>query len=303
MTDSTSVSIIVPVLNGSGTIHDMLTALFSQAGAPQNREVIVVDNGSSDGTRDIVRRFDVTLLEEPRRGVSAARNRGLAHARGDIYINIDADTLPTRYWLRELVAPFSDPDVVLAGGKVVSFKPETAAERYIERSGLYAPENSVTNPDLPFVAGMNLAVRREAALSIGGWDEDLLRSDDIDFSCRILRKFSTCIRYQPGAIIFHRNRSTDEGLKKQAWGYGYGAAVMYKRYPEKLKWGMAQSMKLASLLVHRTIMPEVLKIGHRFGKVSGEDLEFARYHRMWTSSFWRGFLKTYYSRSDRMPAL
>lgn len=303
MTDSTSVSIIVPVLNGSATIHDMLTALFNQAGAPRNKEVIVVDNGSSDGTRDIVRRFDVTLLEEPKRGVSAARNRGLIYARGEICIYIDADTLPTRYWLREFVAPFLDPEVILVGGKIVSFKPETAAERYIEISGLYAPENSVTNPDLPFVCSGNLAVRRKAALVIGGWDEDLVRAEDVDFSYRIIQKFSTRIRYQPGALIFHRNRNTDEGLKKQAWGYGYGAAVMYKRYPEKLEWGMAQSIRLASLLVHRTMMPEVLKIGHRFGKVSGEDLEFARYHRMWTWSFWRGFLKTYCSRSDRIPVL
>jgi glycosyltransferase involved in cell wall biosynthesis len=303
MTNSQSVSIVIPVLNGAKTIHDMLTALFSQAGAPQDKEIIVVDNGSTDGSQDIVKNFDITFLVETKPGVSAARNRGLAYASGDIYINIDADTLPTRYWLRELVSPFSDPEVILVGGKVLSFKPETAAERYIENSGLYAPENSVTNPDLPFVAGMNLAVRRKAALAVGGWDEDLLRSDDIDFSYRLTQKFSTRITYQPSALIFHRNRRTDDGLKKQALGYGYGAAIMYQRYPEQLKWGMAQSIKLASLLAHRTIMPEVRKIGHRLGRVSDEELEFAKYHRMWTLSFWRGFLKTYYSKSDKRAAL
>ncbi len=301
MTDPLSVSIVIPVLNGAETIHDMLTALFNQAGAPQDKEVIVVDNGSTDGTRDIVKHFDVTLLEETKRGVSAARNRGLAYANGDVYINIDADTLPTRYWLRELIAPFSDPEVILAGGKVVSFKPETAAERYIENSGLYAPENSATNPVLPFVVGMNLAVRRKAALAINGWNEDLLRSDDIDFSYRLTQRFATHIRYQPSALIFHRNRRTDDGLKKQALGYGYGAAIMYKRYPEELKWGMVQSIKLVSLLAHRTVIPELRKIGCRLGKTSDEEVEFAQYHRMWTLSFWRGFLKTYYSNSDKGP--
>ena len=224
MTSALSVSVIVPVLNGADTIGDMLTALLNQAGAPKKREIIVVDNGSSDQTPEIVKKFEVTLLEEPTPGVSAARNCGLRHATGDIYINIDADTLPTRYWLREIVLPFSDPSVILVGGKVISFKPETGAERYIENSGLYEPINSITNPVFAFVAGMNLAVRREAALAIGGWDESLRRSDDIDFSFRLQQKFPSEIKYQPSALIFHRNRRSDDALEKQAWGYGYGAA-------------------------------------------------------------------------------
>jgi len=294
MTASLSSSIIVPVRNGAETIGDMLTALFNQADAPPEKEVIVVDNGSTDATRDIVNRFDVTLLEETTPGVSSARNRGLSHAGGDIYINIDADTLPTRYWLREMIAPFSDPEVILVGGKIMSFRPETGAERYIEQAGLYAPDNSVANPDLPFVTGGNLAVRREAALAIGGWAEDLIRSEDIDFSYRITHQLSTRIRYQPSALIFHRNRRTDNDLKKQARGYGYGAALIYKRYPEQIKWRIAHAMKLAVLLAHRTAMPALYKIGHRFGRVTNAELEFAKYHRMWTWSFWHIFLRTYY---------
>lgn len=290
-----SVSVVVPVLNGADTIGDMLNALLSQSRVPKDIQFIVVDNGSSDGTQEIVQKFDVTLLEETTPGVSAARNRGLRHASGDIYINVDADTLPTRYWLREIVAPFADPDVILVGGRFISFKPETAAERYIERAGLYEPKNSVTNQHLPFAIGGNLAVRREAALSINGWSEDLLRGDDVDFSYRLIRRFSTQVKYQPTAVVFHRNRNSDEGLRKQAYGYGHGAATIYRRYPYELHWGASESVKLACLLLHRTIMPAALKIGRLFGKTSDDEIEFATYHRMWTWSFWSGFLRTYYS--------
>ena len=183
------------------------------------------------------------------------------------------------------------------GGKIVSFRPETGAQRFIEQAGLFAPENSATNPDIPFVTGANLAVRREAALAIGGWAEDLLRSDDIDFSYRLTREFSTRITYQPSALIFHRNRRTDDDLQKQASGYGYGAALIYKRYPEQIRWRATHSLKLVTLLTYRTVAPVLCAIGHRLGRVTDEELEFAKYSRMWTWSFWTSFLRTFYSRN------
>ncbi len=298
-----SVSVIVPVLNCGDTIGDMLTALFNQAGVPDAVEVIVVDNGSADNTRDIVKHFNVTLLEEPKPGVSAARNRALGNARGDICVCIDGDTLPSRYWLREMLAPFSDPEVILVGGKVVSFRPETGAERYIENAGLYEPQNSVANPVFPFVVGMNLAVRRQAALAVGGWAEDLTRSEDIDFSYRIIQTFSTDIHYQPKAVIFHRNRRTDDGLKKQAFGYGYGAALIYKRYPDQFRWGWRQGVDVITLLCKRTLQAELMKISRLLGRASDESLSFAKYHRMWSWSFWKGFIATYYAVGDKGAGL
>lgn len=293
-----SVSIVIPVKNGADTIGDMLSALFNQAWAPHDLEIIVVDNGSTDRTRDVVKQFDVTLLEETTPGVSAARNRGLKQARGEIYISVDADTLPTRYWLKEIVAPFSDPDVILVGGKIISYKPETGAERYIESAGLYDPKNSVTNAHIPFVVGMNLAVRRGAALAIGGWAEELLRADDIDFSYRLNRHRPLVIHYQPKAVIFHRNRQTDKGLKDQARGYGYGAALIYRRYPETINWGAWEILKVACLLVHRAALPFIMGLGHRVGKVSDAQLEFVTYQRMWTWAFWSAFLRTFYTKRN-----
>src|SRR5260370_26945355 len=106
--DPSSVSVVIPVLNGEATIGELLGALLTQRDPPAATEVIVVDNGSVDATRDIVRRAGVTLLEEPVRGPAAARNCGLRQARGDVVAHLDADTLPTSRWLAELVAPFAD---------------------------------------------------------------------------------------------------------------------------------------------------------------------------------------------------
>ncbi|MFN2175555.1 MAG: glycosyltransferase family 2 protein, partial [Anaerolineales bacterium] len=103
---SHTVSIVIPVLNGEEVIADLLRALTSQRGLSNDPEIIVVDNGSVDRTREIVRQFGVVLLDEKKRGPGPARNCGLSYASGDIIAHLDVDTIPTRRWLSELVAPF-----------------------------------------------------------------------------------------------------------------------------------------------------------------------------------------------------
>ncbi|WP_164084927.1 glycosyltransferase [Pseudazoarcus pumilus] len=288
-----SASVIVPVLNGASTIGDTLKGVLSQVGQPERYEVIVVDNGSADGTQDIVRQYPVRLLHCATPGASAVRNVGLNACAGDIYVNADADTLPARNWLKELLRPFSDPSTVLVGGRIISFMPKTGAERYIERAGLFRPENSALNPRFAFVNAGNLAVRREAALAIGGWDETLHASEDVDFSARLVRHSRCEIRYAENAILFHRNRTDDDDLIRQAAGYGRGAARIYRRFPEETGWNFMKAMRVRRMIVSRSVRPGWLRLRRLVSRVSEEELEFARYHRMWTRAFWGAFFETW----------
>jgi glycosyltransferase involved in cell wall biosynthesis len=295
VSDLPSANIVVPVFNGAATIADMLAAVVGQAVKPDRTEIIVVDNGSTDATREIVRRFDVTLLEEPRRGPSAARNRGLRHATGDVVVHLDADTVPTRRWLAEIVAPFRDPETILVAGKSLGFPCATPAGRYLSRFQLYDAEKNIARAVLPFAASMNLAVRRSAAHSVGGWDEDMMTSEDVDFCTRVLRKYPGPIRYAPGAVLFHRNRDTDAGLQRQAWTYGEGVADTYRRYPDIVPWGVPQYLALARNLLIRSVHPTIVSVGRRLGLAGADDVEYAYYHRMWTWWFWCGFFSFYRS--------
>jgi len=234
------VTVIVPVLNGAATIADMLRALLAQARALPGMEVLVVDNGSTDGTPALVQQFPVTLLREPRRGISAARNCGLRAARGALIACLDADTLPTRRWLREIVRPFEDSAVVLAAGAIQTFQPETAAERYCDASGMFHPCHHAQAKVFPFAVGMNLAVRRTVAQAVGGWDEAFPCAEDVDFSHRVLNAHPGALVYCERALVFHRNRTTTPALARQAHGYGRGMALIYRRYPEQIPWGIRQ---------------------------------------------------------------
>jgi glycosyltransferase involved in cell wall biosynthesis len=299
MTGLPTVSVVLPVRNGATTIGDTLAALEAQAVRPPGYELLVVDNGSDDRTQDIVRAHGVTPLEEPTPGPSAARNCGLRSARGDVVACLDADTVPSRRWLAALVSAFADPTVLFVAGRTLPFPPRTPAERYVAAAGVFDAERLVRRTSFPYAPSLNMAVRRDAAMAIGGWAEELTTAEDVDFAFRLLRRWNTTIGFQPDAVLFHRNRSSDEALRRQAWTYGEGVAHMYARHPDELRWDGVKSLRVVGWLAMRSVAPGVLAVGRALGQVSPERLEFARYHRLWTWSFWRGFASAYREKRRR----
>ena len=284
-----SVSVVVPVLNGEATIGDMLRGITAHSPRVPQLEIIVVDNGSTDATREIVSRYEgVRLLSESRRGPAAARNTGLRQATGEVILHCDADTLPTRRWIAELASCFIDPQVNLAAGRTLSFPPTTAVERYLAAL-LYDASVTISRTVLPFVPSMNMAVRRSAALAIGGWNEDMMTSEDVDFSTRLLNRYPGQIFYAPDAVLFHRNRSSDAALRRQAWTYGEGVADTYRRYPDIVPWGAAQYARVFRNMVLRTLAPLWWRVRGRFSNGDDGEAERASYHRMWSWWYWRGF--------------
>jgi glycosyltransferase involved in cell wall biosynthesis len=284
------VSVVVPAFNARDTIGDLLHALANQAGMPHDTEIIVVDNGSTDGTREIVNAARVTLLvQESKRGPSPARNLGTEAARGEVIVYTDADCIPTRRWLSALTRPFADPAVAMTAGRTLSFQPRTGAQRYAAASSLKTAELAIRRAQFPFAASENVAIRRRHVLEVGGWAEDMPTTQDVDLCFRLQQRFGIDIRYVADAVTFHRDRETDEELRRQARGYGAGLARLYRRYPEHLNWGVRQRLALLRTLAARATAPWFLGAGRRLGAVPAERLEYVRYHRLWVFAYWRGF--------------
>src|SRR5512142_1220020 len=112
--DSILISVIVPVKNGADTLGDCLQALLSQTGLAygSDYEIIVVDDGSTDGTARLAESFGVTVHRQANAGPASARNAGAMLARGRYLAFTDADCTPAPDWLYEMVKPFEDPSVV-----------------------------------------------------------------------------------------------------------------------------------------------------------------------------------------------
>ncbi len=288
------VSIILPVYNGASTVADTLRAVLAQTGVSDATEVLVIDNNSADNTAEVVGAFPVTLLREPKPGPSAARNAGLAAARGEIIVCLDADTLPTRRWLAELLKPLEDPRVIIVGGTILTYNPQSVAERYCDSSGVYNAERNVKAKVFPFAAGMNMAARTQALREVGGWEEAFKWGEDIDVSHRILRRHPGSLAHAPSAVMFHRNRSSLGALSRQAFGYGRGAAIVCRRFPETAGWRLRDSATLSAWALGRWLHAGVAALARALRLMEAARAQLCYCHALWGWSFCRGFLLEYY---------
>src|SRR5262249_39548144 len=127
------ISVIVPVRDGESTIGDCLDSILATSYPDERREIVAADNASTDSPAVQIRARPARYLHEPQRGVSRARNRGIAESRSEILAFIDADCLAEPQWLTELVRPFEDPEVGGVAGDLQHAPPHTAAERQAAR--------------------------------------------------------------------------------------------------------------------------------------------------------------------------
>jgi hypothetical protein len=199
-----------------------------------------------------------------------------------------------------LSEPFSDPKTVIVAGNTLCYPPRTAAERYVEAVGLYDASRCVGRRPFPFAPSLNLAMRREAAIAIGGWSEDLLTGEDVDLCHRMLARFDTEIAYARGAILYHRGRADDKALCRQARGYGAGAADLYRRYPAEVDWNAAKALQLTRIIASRALLELFGRAAGGLGIIDARRAEFLRYHSLWTRNFWLGFaLRAWHGRHAR----
>jgi cellulose synthase/poly-beta-1,6-N-acetylglucosamine synthase-like glycosyltransferase len=223
------VSVIVPVRDGESTIADCLDAILATDYPPDRREILVVDNGSTDLTPALIRARPVTYLSEPRPGVSNARNRGIAESGGDILAFVDADCIVEPQWLTELVRPFEDPEIGAVGGDLRHTPPSTPAERQAVRLlGDWQQFAISSNPAYPITA--NAAYRRDVIDRIGPFDPHLTRAQDVELGLRFHRGSDLRLAYAENATARHRNRSTQLGFFRQQLGWAYGAGLVGAKY-------------------------------------------------------------------------
>jgi glycosyltransferase involved in cell wall biosynthesis len=235
------VSVVVPVRNGAATLGNCLHSLLSMDFPTERREIIVVDNGSTDGTADIIDRFPVRCVQEPRRGLSYARNAGIEASRGWAIAFTDSDCYVDRRWLSELVAGFAD-GIAATGGEVLAYPPKTPAERYAAQRKPRWHDWTLRRSRPWFLFG-NAAVARDAFERVGRFDTSFVGgSEDIDFCWRFHSQGLASV-YRPSAVVFHHHRVSARSLFRQHLGYGRGQRTLLRKYPDTLSWGLRDELR------------------------------------------------------------
>ncbi len=225
------VSVVVCSHNGSRTIADCLDAL-ARLDSP-NFEVIVVDDGSTDATAEIAMRYDVRVIRTVNRGLSSARNTGMAAATGEIIAYIDDDALPDPHWLRYLADAFMRTRHAAIGGPNIPPPGDGPVADCVANAPGGPVHVLLDDQEAEHVPGCNLAVRKDCLEAIGGFDP-LFRvaGDDVDMCWRLQERGWT-LGFSPAAMVWHHRRNSVRAYWKQQQGYGRAEAMLERKWPDK----------------------------------------------------------------------
>ena len=236
------ISIVIPAKNAAKTIAKCLSSL--KALDYPSYEIIIIDDGSTDATEEIVKSFSgVTLLKSGGAGPSKARNIGIDKATGEYIAFTDSDCVVDKQWLSELLkgftlAPVPLPlaPVVAVGGDQQSPSDDSEFGRkvhgFLKLIGFTADyvkgdgKKIIATPHNP---SCNVMYRAGVLKSSGGFLEGLWPGEDLELDYRLHKQGFTFL-YNPGAVVFHYRPGTMELFKKMMFNYGRVQAVLMRKY-------------------------------------------------------------------------
>ena len=225
------ISVVVCSYNGGRTIRDALEGL-RQLDYP-NYDVIVVDDGSTDDTATIASQYDVRLIRTPNRGLSSARNTGLAAATGEIVAYLDDDAYPDPHWLTYLAATFLSTSHAGVGGPNIAPAGDGPIAECVARAPGGPVHVLITDLEAEHIPGCNMAFRTACLDAVGGFDPRFRTAgDDVDLCWRLQDRGWT-LGFHPAAMVWHHRRNSLRTYWRQQVGYGRAEAMLERKWPEK----------------------------------------------------------------------
>lgn len=250
------VSVIIPVYNDEILLRKCLQSLQEQTYPSEKIEIIVVDNGSDPNLNDLAREFvDVLFLQETRPGSYAARNTGIAQARGDILAFLDSDCRPAPDWLENGVSRLAEGDVV--GGRIILGYQQLLNPTPIESyDGLTSFRQKEYVEKSHFSVTANLIARRSVFDTVGPFDLSLKSGGDCEWGNRV-HKAGFKLVYADNAIIYHPARSSLEAVsrKQRRVGGGLGQKL---RAANHINWKKVPRTELIEFLIFFRLCYEIL---------------------------------------------
>ncbi len=225
------ISVIVCTYNGARTIRDCLEALERLTYA--DYEVIVVDDGSTDTTAAIARRYNCRLIQTENRGLASARNTGLRAASGEIVAYTDDDAYPDPDWLTYLATRFLSAADVGVGGPNIAPAGDGRTAECVARAPGGPVHVLLSDREAEHIPGCNMAFRKDALEAIGGFDPQFrVAGDDVDVCWRLQERKWT-LGFSAAAVVWHHARRSVRTYWKQQSGYGRAEAMLERKWPEK----------------------------------------------------------------------
>lgn len=264
--DGSLISVLVPAYNEDKTIEKTIRAL--QKSYHRNFEAIIIDDGSSDGTAEIVAKLEaedprIKLLKKPNGGKASALNLGFQHAAAEIVVTIDADTIVLPETIGELLKPFDNPKVDAVCGNVevgnahnilTSFQ----ALEYITTQNFDRRAFDELNC-ISVVPGATGAWRRNRVIELGGYSNDTL-TEDADITLKLLRSGGKIV-YASKAKSKTEAPETNAALAKQRFRWSFGTFQCLMKHRSAFFHGTLGWVALPNMFMFQVIFPALSPIG------------------------------------------
>jgi glycosyltransferase involved in cell wall biosynthesis len=280
-----AVSVVLPARNAERTLDRQLEALSRQR-FDEPWELVVVDNGSVDGTMQVLdawrtRLTNLRVLSEPRRGANRARNTGVLAARSERILLCDADDAVSSDWIAEMSSSLDDVDMVAGRIDYVAFNPPQVRARI----GTHPlSEGLAVLWGRPWAPTCNLGFRRAVFDAVDGFDPTFERgSDDVDFCFRASAAGFT-MAFSEGAVVRYQMRRRLSDHAKQHFHYGRGTEQLYAKlralnaipeYPPISRWnqttyrGLRLALDASKLLSRQAWGSYVVQAAYFLGGLAG----------------------------------
>jgi glycosyltransferase involved in cell wall biosynthesis len=272
------ISIVIPAYNATATIGACLAAVRAAMAEWGSAELVVIDNGSTDGTYDKAIKLCSSMgrvLQEPEASIGRLRNLGAAATTGPILCFIDSDCLIPPDHFAQALAVLAATGAG-AAGSLYALPP---SPRWIEAIWF---RMHVVRRDGPvrWLNGGNLLVRREAFEAVGGFDETLRTGEDVEF-CDRLRAAGTLIYHDRRIAASHLgNPVTFRAFFQHQWWHGLGTTLRNSAEDKPLAisvfylagtaaaigaWiaGLSHGLRAAGLIAASQLVPPALAVGYR----------------------------------------
>lgn len=212
-----------------------LQSLLDQDYDSGKTRIIVVDNGSTDSTREVYEQFPVELLKEDRPGPAAARNRGLRSGSGELVAFFDGHCIANRGWVSAMVSRFVDSRFAGSQAKLEHKATDPLVKLYLENTRATDPKKVLGDTlrgernIYPWVLSGNCMFTRAVLRDVGGFDETLPACEDVDISWKVVLS-GYLLDYAPDACVVHWNNDSWDSFILKSYAQGRGAAALAHRY-------------------------------------------------------------------------
>jgi poly-beta-1,6-N-acetyl-D-glucosamine synthase len=264
-----TVSVLIPAWNEEvGILKTLQSVLDTQY---KNLEVIVINDGSTDGTHELVTGFvadyeaqnhsntKIKYMSLPNGGKAKALNRGLTLAEGEFVITVDADSVMEKNAIVNIMKQFTDNEVAAVAGNVIIGNRKTPIEVMQQLEYLYGfffkRADSLFN-SVYIIGGAAAAYRKNVLLELGGFDHDII-TEDIEMSTRILAHgYKT--RYAADAVVYTEGPATWTGLCNQRLRWKYGRLLTFIKHRKLFfSFSKKQNVYLTFLLLPVAVYAEL----------------------------------------------